>query len=51
MEDTNNNALPSFILGINNGMAQMSLKYANHILGSKPNLYRLVKEEGCTSQD
>jgi hypothetical protein len=46
MDSSSNSKLPNFILSINNGMARMSLKYAKHILGSKPNLYHLVQEEG-----
>jgi hypothetical protein len=47
MEDRRlNNNIPNFIIGINEGMASMSLRYANLILCSKQNLYRLVAEEG-----
>jgi len=43
----NNTNLPSFIKGITQqGYAQMPMKYANLILGSKSNLYRMVAEEG-----
>jgi hypothetical protein len=46
MENYPNNNIPNFILSIDNQMAKMSIKYANHILGSKANLYRLVQLEG-----
>jgi hypothetical protein len=42
----NNQGYPYFILGIENGMAMMTLKAANGILGNKENFYRLVQEEG-----
>jgi hypothetical protein len=38
--------LPKFIVEIKDGFAKMPIKYANYILGSKHNLYRLVIEEG-----
>jgi hypothetical protein len=44
--NNNNNPYPNFILGVQNGMATMTLKAANAILGSKENFYRLVQDEG-----
>lgn len=46
MEPSPNDSLPNFILSVDNDMARMSLKYANFILGSKPNLYRMVQQDG-----
>lgn len=44
--DRQTHDLPGFIVSCENGWAKMPLRYANLILGSKTNLYRLVKEEG-----
>lgn len=42
----NENSLPSFITSIQNGFANMPLKFANLVLGNKKNLWRLTMEEG-----
>lgn len=38
--------LPKFILGVNNGYARLPLKWANAVLGNKRNLHRMLTEQG-----
>ncbi len=42
----NNQELPKFVISVNNGIATMPISYANSILGSKENFYRMVSSQG-----